>query len=53
MTRDVVASNYAVEAFDRQLDGAMEMIEAAAEQLERESFLAEAETLAPRFDWIC
>jgi hypothetical protein len=42
--RDVVASNYAVEAFDRKLDGEMEMIEAAAERLERESFLAEAET---------
>lgn len=44
-SRDVVASNYAVEAFDRQLDGEMEMIEAAAQRLERESFLAEAETL--------
>ena len=44
-SRDVVASNYAVEAFDRVLDGEMEMIEAAAQRLERESFLAEAETL--------
>ena len=42
--RDVVASNYAVEAFDRKLDGEMEMIEAAAERLARESFLAEADT---------
>ena len=40
----MVASNYAVEAFDRKLDGEMEMIEAAAERLERESFLAEADT---------
>lgn len=43
-SRDLVASDLAVEAFDRQLDGEMEMIEAAAERLERESFLAEAET---------
>jgi hypothetical protein len=43
-SRDVVASDLTVEAFDRQLDGEMEMIEAAAERLERESFLAEAET---------
>ena len=43
-TRDVVASDLTVDAFDRQLDGEMEMIEAAVERLERESFLAEAET---------
>ena len=43
-SRDVVASNCAVEAFDHQLDREMQMIEAAAERLERESFLAEAET---------
>ena len=42
--RDVVASNYVVEEFDRQLDGEMQMIEAAAERLEHESFMAEAET---------
>jgi len=41
--RDVVASNYAVEAFDRLLDGEMEMIEAAAERLERESFVLSAD----------
>jgi hypothetical protein len=41
----MVASNYAVEAFDRQLDGEMEMIEAAAARLARESLLAEAEAL--------
>jgi hypothetical protein len=40
----VVANNCVVEAFDRKLDGEMQMIEAAAERLERESFLAEAET---------
>jgi hypothetical protein len=43
--RDVVASNYAVEVFDRQLDGEIEMIEAAAARLARESLLAEAEAL--------
>jgi len=43
-SRDVVASNCAVEAFDRQLDREMEMIEAAADRLEHESFLAEADT---------
>ena len=42
--RDVVASNREVEAFDRQLDGEMEEIEAAAHNLERELFQAEAET---------
>ena len=42
--RDVVASNREVEAFDRRLDGEMETIEAAARTLEREQFLAEAET---------
>jgi hypothetical protein len=39
-----VASNRSVEAFDRQLDGEMETIEAAADRLARESFLAEADT---------
>lgn len=43
-SRNVVASNYVVEEFDRQLDGEMQMIEAAAERLEHESFMAEAET---------
>jgi len=43
-SRDVVANNYAVEEFDRQLDGEMEMIEAAADRLARESLLAEADT---------
>jgi hypothetical protein len=43
-SRDVVASNFAVEAFDRKLDGEMEMIEAAADRLERESFLAQADS---------
>ena len=43
-SREVVASNYVVEAFDRQLDGEMEMIEAAADRLARESLLAEADT---------
>jgi hypothetical protein len=42
--REVVASNCAVEAFDRQLDGEMDAIEAAAWRLERESFLAQADT---------
>jgi hypothetical protein len=41
--RDVVASNTAVEAFDRQLDEEMDMIQAAAERLERQSFSDEAD----------
>jgi hypothetical protein len=41
--RDVVASNFAVEEFDRLLDGEMEMIEAAAARLERESFVLSAD----------
>jgi hypothetical protein len=43
-SRKVVASNYAVEAFDRLLDGEMEMIEAAADRLEKESFAAQADS---------
>jgi hypothetical protein len=43
--RDAVASNYAVEAFDRTLDEKMEVIEAAAERLARESLMAQAEKL--------
>jgi hypothetical protein len=42
-SREVVASNRAVEEFDRQLDGEMETIEAAADRLARESLLAEAD----------
>jgi len=42
--RDVVASNHAVAAFDRVLDRATDVIRAAAERLERESFVAQAET---------
>src|SRR5215210_2403189 len=41
--RDVVASNHAVDAFHRQLDGEMQVIEAAADRLERESFQVQAE----------
>jgi hypothetical protein len=44
--RDVVASNLAVEAFDRTLDEAMNAIRRAAERLARESLAAQAETLA-------
>jgi hypothetical protein len=42
--RDVVASNCAVAEFDRILDEDMDLIEAAAERLERESFSDQAET---------
>ena len=42
--REVIASNCAAEAFDRQLDGEMNVIEAAARRLEHESFRAQAET---------
>ena len=41
--RDVVASNNAVEAFDRRLDQEMDQIQAAAARLERESFSDEAD----------
>ena len=51
--RDVVASNYAVAAFDRLLDEEMDVIKAAAEKLERESLAAAADTSAPRCAWIC
>lgn len=43
-SREIVAGNHAVEAFDRQLDREMGMIEANAERLGRESFMEEAET---------
>jgi hypothetical protein len=42
--REVVASNCAVEEFDRQLDAEMNVIDAAARRLERESFLAQADS---------
>jgi hypothetical protein len=42
--RDVVASDQAVAAFDRILDEGIEVIRSAAERLERESLLAQAET---------
>ena len=42
--RDVVASNHAVEAYDRVLDEEMDVIRAAAERLERESFAAQADS---------
>jgi hypothetical protein len=42
--RDVVASNYAVAAFDRLLDKEMDLIRGAAERLEREWLAAEADT---------
>jgi len=43
-SREVVATNRAVQEFDRQLDGEMETIEAAADRLARESLIAEADT---------
>jgi hypothetical protein len=43
-TRDVVASNHSVAAFDRKLDCEMKMIEAAAERLAHESFSAQADS---------
>jgi hypothetical protein len=42
--RDVVAGNHLVEEFDRKLDRDMDTIEAAADRLARESFLAQADT---------
>jgi hypothetical protein len=43
--RDIVASNYAVDAFDRMLDQHMNVIGTAAERLARESLAAQADTL--------
>jgi hypothetical protein len=43
--RDVIASNQAVEAFDRLLDDQVRMIRTAAERLARESLSAQADTL--------
>jgi uncharacterized Zn finger protein len=43
--RDVIASNQAVEAFDRLLDEHVHMIRTAAERLARESLSAQADTL--------
>lgn len=42
--RDLIASDHAVEAFDRALDEEMDVIRAAAERLERESFAAQADS---------
>jgi hypothetical protein len=52
--RDVVASNYAVAAFERVLDQERDVIRAAAERLARESLSAQAETFgaALRLDLI-
>jgi hypothetical protein len=45
-SRDVVASNYAVAAFDRMLDAEMDVIRAAAERLDQESFCAQTESFS-------
>jgi transcription elongation factor Elf1 len=45
-SRDVVASNAAVDAYDRQLDEEMAVINAAAERMEREVLAAEADNFA-------
>ena len=44
-SREVVASNSAVAAYDSQLDEGMQEINAAAEQLAREALAAEADAL--------
>jgi hypothetical protein len=44
--RDLVASNRAVEEFDRTLDAEMALIRAAADRLARESLSAQAETFS-------
>jgi hypothetical protein len=44
--RDVVAGNYAVDAFDRVLDEGIDSIEAELERLEREQLAADAEVFA-------
>jgi hypothetical protein len=41
----VIASNQAVEAFDRLLDEQVRVIRAAAERIARESLSAQADTL--------
>ena len=43
--RDVIASNQAVEAFDRLLDDQVRMIRTAAERIAREALSAQADTL--------
>jgi len=47
--RDVVASNRVVDAFDRTLDEARDVITSAAERLAREALSAQAETLSAAF----
>jgi hypothetical protein len=42
--RDVVSTNEAVAAFDRTLDEEIEVIRCAADRLDRESLMAQAET---------
>jgi hypothetical protein len=45
-SRDVIASNAAVDEYDRQLDEEMAVINAAADRLEREALAAEADNFA-------
>lgn len=49
-SREVVASNAAVAAYDSQLDAGMREINSAAEQLAHEALAAEAETLVVALD---
>jgi len=44
VTREVLAGNHTVAAFDRVIDADMDTISAAAERLERESFAAQADS---------
>jgi hypothetical protein len=49
ISREVVASNAAVAAYDSRLDAEMSAINLAADRLERELLAAEADTLAAAF----
>jgi transcription elongation factor Elf1 len=49
-SREVVASNAAVAAYDNQLDEGMREINAAAESLAREALAAEADALGTALD---
>ena len=49
-SREVLASNAAVAAYDSQLDESMQEINAAAERLAREALAAEADALGTALD---
>ena len=50
VSREVIASNSAVAAYDSQLDEGMQEINAAADRLAQEALAVEADTLGTAFD---